>query len=183
MADNPFVKKGGWDSIHIVEVVPNPDNKSATYKLTTTVMLNMSVDNREVGDTNLSGSVTRQVRRRELAWRDCHFPLFLSLISRRICLRITPLTLHTYIHTCMQVEASHPLNRDSTHLSNIGRMIEDMEIQLRGDLDALYIQKTKEIVCSIRSMSSGPRQGDAHTRSLIDAVSRHRDTRKQDTEG
>ena len=62
MADTRFVKKGGWDSIHIVEVVPSADNKSATYKLTTTVMLNMSVDNEEVGDTNLSGSVTRQVR-------------------------------------------------------------------------------------------------------------------------
>jgi hypothetical protein len=54
------VKSGSWDSIHIVEVT---DNKtSATYKLTTTVMLAMHVDKQEVGETNWSGSLTRQVR-------------------------------------------------------------------------------------------------------------------------
>ena len=36
------------------------------------------------------------------------------------------------------------------HVANIGRMIEDMEISLRGDLDALYVQRTWEIVNSVR---------------------------------
>jgi hypothetical protein len=55
-----FVKSGSWDSIHIVEVT---DNKtSATYKLTTTVMLGMNVDKQEVGEATWSGSLTRQVR-------------------------------------------------------------------------------------------------------------------------
>jgi hypothetical protein len=31
-------------------------------------------------------------------------------------------------------------------------MIEDMEISLRGDLDALYVQRTREIVNSVRKM-------------------------------
>ena len=36
--------------------------QKATYKLTTTVMLSMGVAREEVGSTNLSGSLTRQVR-------------------------------------------------------------------------------------------------------------------------
>jgi capping protein beta len=53
------VKEGCWDSIHVVEVVEEAGR--ATYKLTTTVMLRMAVDKEEVGNTNLSGSLTRQV--------------------------------------------------------------------------------------------------------------------------
>ena len=60
MAGNKFVKGGEWDSIHVVEV-RNESAAKAHYKLTTTVMLNMGVDNAQVGDTNLSGSLTRQV--------------------------------------------------------------------------------------------------------------------------
>lgn len=61
VADHRFVKSGSWDSIHVVEATPSSDGKVCTYKLTTTVMLSMVVDNVEVGDTNLSGSITRQV--------------------------------------------------------------------------------------------------------------------------
>jgi hypothetical protein len=57
---NRFVSKGSWDSIHVVEVVETSATK-ATYKLTTTVMLSMSVGKEEVGNTNMSGSLTRQV--------------------------------------------------------------------------------------------------------------------------
>jgi len=57
-----FVKTGCWDSIHVVEATENDSKTSATYKLTTTVMLHMGVDKVELGDTILSGSLTRQVR-------------------------------------------------------------------------------------------------------------------------
>lgn len=55
------MKTGCWDSIHVVEAVENDSKTSATYKLTTTVMLHMGVDRAELGDTVLSGSLTRQV--------------------------------------------------------------------------------------------------------------------------
>jgi hypothetical protein len=58
---NKFVKQGCWDSIHVVEV-RNESASKAVYKLTTTIMLSMSVDKSVVGDTNLSGSLTRQVK-------------------------------------------------------------------------------------------------------------------------
>ena len=54
-----FVKEGYWNSIHVVEVQEEGTAK-ATYKLTTTIMLNMGVQRAEVGGTNLSGSLTRQ---------------------------------------------------------------------------------------------------------------------------
>jgi hypothetical protein len=59
---NKFVKQGCWDSIHVVEV-RNESSSKAVYKLTTTIMLSMSVDKSVVGDTNLSGSLTRQVKK------------------------------------------------------------------------------------------------------------------------
>jgi len=54
-----FVKDGYWNSIHVVEVQEEGASK-AIYKLTTTVMLHMGVDRKEVGNTNLAGSLTRQ---------------------------------------------------------------------------------------------------------------------------
>lgn len=57
--NNRFVSQGGWDSIHVVEVNEISPTK-ATYKLTTTVMLSMSVAKEVVGSTNMSGSLTRQ---------------------------------------------------------------------------------------------------------------------------
>ena len=55
------MKSGCWDSIHVVEAVEASNKTSATYKLTTTIMLSMSVEKQEVGETLLSGSLTRQV--------------------------------------------------------------------------------------------------------------------------
>ena len=55
------MKKGCWDSIHVVEATESDDKKSASYKLTATVMLHMGVQKAEVGDTVLAGSLTRQV--------------------------------------------------------------------------------------------------------------------------
>jgi capping protein beta len=49
-----------------------------------------------------------------------------------------------------EVEQSHPANISTDHIANIGRMIEDVEIQLRTNLDVLHIQKTREIIDSIR---------------------------------
>lgn len=37
----------------------------------------------------------------------------------------------------------------------MGRMIEDMEIQQRGDLDALYLQRTREVVHAMRRGGGG----------------------------
>ncbi len=51
--------KGSWDSIHVVEV--KDSKKTASYKLTSTVMLSIETANDATGNVNLSGSITRQV--------------------------------------------------------------------------------------------------------------------------
>ena len=60
LIDDRLVKKGSWDSIHVIEVIEGQNNV-AVYKLTTTVMLNIGVDKQSVGETSFSGSLTRQV--------------------------------------------------------------------------------------------------------------------------
>mgnify|MGYP006081594689 CR=1 FL=1 len=109
MQSDKFVKEGSWDSIHIVEVMEETGSKSATYKLTTTIMLNMTVNNADLANTGLSGSLTRQS------------------------------------------EVTKEVNATNTHCANMGRLIEDMEIEMRGNMNELYMKKTLEVVSSIRN--------------------------------
>jgi hypothetical protein len=58
-------------------------------------------------------------------------------------------------------------------MHNMGTLIEDTETDIRVNMDALYIQKTREVVNNIRSPQTGPSQGAAFTASLNEAVKRH----------
>jgi capping protein beta len=49
----------GWDSVHVFEAVDH--TRTASYKLTTTVMLHMTASTQALGSMNLSGNLTRQV--------------------------------------------------------------------------------------------------------------------------
>ena len=44
---------------------------------------------------------------------------------------------------------------DSTHIANIGRMVEEMENQIRQSLNTIYFDKTKSILNSLRSTDDG----------------------------
>jgi capping protein beta len=44
---------------------------------------------------------------------------------------------------------------DSTHIANIGRMVEEMENQIRQSLNTIYFDKTKSILNSLRSPVDG----------------------------
>ncbi|KAL1935181.1 hypothetical protein VTP01DRAFT_4321 [Rhizomucor pusillus] len=50
--------KGAWDSIHVFEVQER--GRNAHYRLTSTIMLYMITNGQELGNVNLSGSMTRQ---------------------------------------------------------------------------------------------------------------------------
>jgi capping protein beta len=50
----------GWDSVHVFEAVDH--TRTASYKLTSTVMLHMTTSTSTLGSMNLSGNLTRQVR-------------------------------------------------------------------------------------------------------------------------
>ena len=58
----------------------------------------------------------------------------------------------------------------SEHIVNIGKFIEDVETEMRKEMDSLYIQKTKNVVDMIRKDTMKPTQGQEHTRVLNEAV-------------
>lgn len=134
--------KGAWDSIHVFEVQER--GRNAHYKLTSTVMLYMITNKPELGHFNLSGSLTRQVKLQNFTGN------------------INQLMVIDVLHYC-QAEQDYPVDDQSAHIVNIGRMVEDMEIKMRNALQEVYFGKTKDIVNDLRSVGSlkeGKEQAD-----------------------
>uniref|UniRef100_A0A6U3B7L6 F-actin-capping protein subunit beta n=1 Tax=Paramoeba aestuarina TaxID=180227 RepID=A0A6U3B7L6_9EUKA len=52
-----------------------------------------------------------------------------------------------------QTEQTQQVNDMNPHVSNIGRMVEDMEMKLRTSLETIYFGKTKDIVNELRQAS------------------------------
>jgi capping protein beta len=71
-----------------------------------------------------------------------------------------------------QQEADFPVSNPQSHIANIGRLVEDMEIKLRTTLDTIYFGKTKDIFNQMRSMmgSSVSRVRDAQMTAIAAAV-------------
>jgi len=61
---------------------------------------------------------------------------------------------------------------DSTHIANIGRMVEEMENQIRQSLNTIYFDKTKSILNSLRSPVDGDekQKRDALKNEIISKV-------------
>jgi len=53
-----------------------------------------------------------------------------------------------------QAESDFPVSEANPHVSNIGKMVEDMEIRLRTTLEQIYFGKTKDIANDLRSATS-----------------------------
>jgi len=51
-----------------------------------------------------------------------------------------------------QDEKDYPVDKNTPHVANIGRMVEDMELKLRTTLQTIYFGKTKDIVNDLRQM-------------------------------
>lgn len=102
---------GWWDSIHVADVSPTSKPGTYTYKLTSTVMVSMAVDNDNLGAVDLSGSMTQQTEKKK------------AIDSR-----------------------------GTTHIANLGSMIEEMELRIRNSIEAVYIQKTREVLNGMRKV-------------------------------
>jgi hypothetical protein len=61
-------------------------------------------------------------------------------------------------------------------------MIEDLETDMRMNMNQLYILKTREVVNSIRRVKDGPTQAASHVAVLNAAVAGHGKGRKIDSE-
>jgi len=68
----------------------------------------------------------------------------------------TPGTGHVHLAGSLtrQDEKDFPVNDANPHVSNIGKMVEDMEIKMRTTLEQIYFGKTKDIVNELRSVMS-----------------------------
>jgi len=131
---------GWWDSIHVFEVNATKGNMFE-YKLTTTVMVSMGVENEKVGTVDLSGSMTQQGTQ------------------------------------TLPLDAEHP------HIVNLGKMLEDMELKIRNYIEAIYIQKTREVINGMRKVNAARDNEWAQiTASLQNAVLKHGQGRKVDTQ-
>ena len=53
-----------------------------------------------------------------------------------------------------QTEQDSPLVDASSHITNTGKMIEDMEIKMRNLLQEVYFGKTRDVVFDLRSTES-----------------------------
>jgi len=51
-----------------------------------------------------------------------------------------------------QAEQDAPIVDLNSHIPNIGRMIEDMELKLRNTIEFIYFGKTKDIVNELRNL-------------------------------
>lgn len=83
-----------------------------------------------------------------------------------------------------QVSAEHPVDGGKhTHITNLGKMLEDQELKLRNSIESIYIQKTREVVAGMRSTSVN-REGDWQriNASLQQAVETHAAARKKDSD-
>ena len=53
-----------------------------------------------------------------------------------------------------QIEQDLPVERDESHIANIGRLVEDMELKMRNLLQEVYFGKAKDVVGDLRSLGS-----------------------------
>jgi len=73
-----------------------------------------------------------------------------------------------------QVEQDLPVENDESHIANIGRLVEDMELKMRNLLQEVYFGKAKDVVGDLRSigsLSEGQRDRDTQ-REIIGSMRR-----------
>lgn len=73
-----------------------------------------------------------------------------------------------------QVEQDLPVDTDDSHIANIGRLVEDMELKMRNLLQEVYFGKAKDVVGDLRSvgsLSEGARDRETQ-RELIGSMKR-----------
>ncbi|TQV95852.1 F-actin capping protein beta subunit [Cordyceps javanica] len=73
-----------------------------------------------------------------------------------------------------QVEQDLPVDTDESHIANVGRLVEDMELKMRNLLQEVYFGKAKDVVGDLRSvgsLSDGARDRETH-RGIIGSMRR-----------
>lgn len=146
MIQNQLDNGSYWNSIHVVDV-GKVEKGVCRYKLTTTILISISPSSFELvvekcdNNNNNNNNTTR----------------------------ITGSLVRQNVRGC-KISSMDNSNSSSQHIVNIGKFIEDVETEMRKEMDSLYIQKTQNIVDMIRKDTLKPTQGQEHTRVLNEAV-------------
>jgi len=53
------VKKGIWDAMNLIDIISDKEKGKTTYKLTTTVIMEIAVKEDAVGDVDLAGHLQK----------------------------------------------------------------------------------------------------------------------------
>jgi len=118
---------GSWDSIHVFEAAER--GRQAHYKLTSTVMLQMVDRATSKSDSVFPG---KEKDDKNEVKREGEVALSGSMTR--------------------QTEQDWPLQDQTSHITNTGRMIEEMEIKMRNLLQEVYFGKTRDVVFDLRSL-------------------------------
>ncbi|KAG6331614.1 hypothetical protein ID866_7478 [Astraeus odoratus] len=129
---SPDDPSGSWDSIHVFEIAER--GRQAHYKLTSTIMLELVTRQNEKSEETQAVSLGGSEKRSSDHGRKSSGEVSLSGSMTR------------------QTEQDWPLHDSSSHITNTGRMIEDMEIKMRNLLQEVYFGKTRDIVYDLRSI-------------------------------
>lgn len=128
--DNP---SGSWDSIHVFETAER--GRQAHYKLTSTIMLQLVTRQNYKGSEDASSVAAGSDKKNsEQHGKKMAGEVNLSGSMTR------------------QTEQDWPLHDASSHITNTGKMIEEMEIKMRNLLQEVYFGKTRDIVYDLRSI-------------------------------
>jgi capping protein beta len=73
-----------------------------------------------------------------------------------------------------QVEQDMAVDDDTSHVANIGKMVEDMELKMRNLLQEVYFGKAKDVVGDLRSIAplSQTNRDRATQREMISSMAR-----------
>lgn len=73
-----------------------------------------------------------------------------------------------------QIEADLPVEDDTSHIANIGKLVEDMELKMRNLLQEVYFGKAKDVVGDLRSIAelSGENKERESHREMINSMKR-----------
>ncbi|KAI0703460.1 f-actin capping protein beta subunit [Cytidiella melzeri] len=121
-ADATSEPSGTWDSIHVFEA--SERGRQAHYKLTSTIMLSM---------VNCGVKSGGEADKEKIEVKRDGETMLSGSMTR-------------------QTEQDHALQEFTSHITNIGKMIEDMEIKMRNLLQEVYFGKTRDIVFDLRSL-------------------------------
>jgi len=120
---SPSEPSGSWDSIHVFETLER--GRQAHYKLTSTIMLQLV--------TRRGSAENFPDAKDQTPWKhDGEISLSGSMTR--------------------QTEQDHPVQDATSHVQNVGRMVEDMEIKMRNLLQDVYFGKTRDVVHDLRSL-------------------------------